>query len=643
MARLPVIVGFGGISPAGRSSLHHGYRRLVLDRLTTAAARETRLSLATLMGLVGKRGDSWTDQFGDKVDLDPFLDAISDRILEGTLIRRLEKNLFDPDHIPFHKSITLSGRNTQPVEFVLSRRHLPEPLPEGWQVSDDPDHPGKLHVVATDHLEVLLSCQRESDVNTAGQLPSGFDPEVLYPARSHPRGLQMTVFAASDAINSLGIDWQTVTSHVAPDQVSVYAGSGMSQLDYNGFGGLLQARLCGRKVTSKQLPLGYAEMPADFVNAYILGNLGTTGTNVAACATFLYNLRQGIRDIQSGTHRVAIIGTSEAPLVAEIFDGFTTMGALADDNKLRELDGLSRGERPFHRRACRPFGTNVGFTLAESAQFVVLFDDQLALELGAPIHGAVNDVFVNADGFKKSIAGPGVGNYLTMAKAAAATRNLLGEQGLRERTYVQAHGTGTPQNRTTESRILSRVAETFGIHDWPVTAVKSYLGHSLASAAGDQLVTSLGVWRYGFIPGITTIGETAGDVHTDGLDILLQHKEVDADSIEAVIINSKGFGGNNASASVLSPVKTEQLLTNRYGTTAMSAYRQRRESALQRVHDYDTAASSGNFSTTYQFGENVLDDADIELNSVALKVRGRDPEVSLQVPDHYREYLQDRD
>ena len=54
---------------------------------------------------------------------------------------------------------------------------------------------------------------------------------------------------------------------------------------------------------------------------------------------------------------------------------------------------------------------------------VVLFDDRLAMELGATVFGAATDVFVNADGHKKSIAGPGVGNYITMAKAvAAATR-----------------------------------------------------------------------------------------------------------------------------------------------------------------------------------------------------------------------------
>ncbi len=638
MSRLPVIVGFGGISSAGRSSLHHGYRRLVFDRLSQTDARDTARSLAALTGLIRKDKSGWVDEHGNRVDVDTHTDAVTERLLRHTLVRQLEANLFDPQHLPFHKRIELSGRNHQPVEFLLSARHMPDPVPASWQVKEDEHDPDKLHVLVNDNLEVLLQCQRQSPVNTAGQLPSGFDPKKLYPAKSHPRGLQLTVFGASDALNSLGVDWLTVRNRVAPDQISVYAGSGMSQLDYEGFGGLLQARLCGRKVTSKQLPLGYAEMPADFINAYVLGNLGTTGTNVAACATFLYNLRQGIRDIQEGTYRVAIVGTSEAPLVPEVFDGFTTMGALADDDKLRALDGLDQSEHPVYRRACRPFGKNVGFTLAESAQFVVLFDDELALELGADIHGAVNEVFINADGFKKSIAGPGVGNYITMAKAVAATRNILGEKGLQQRTFVQAHGTGTPQNRTTESRILSQVAKANGIQDWPVTAVKAFLGHSLASAAGDQLITSLGVWQHGIIPGITTVESLAEDVSTDGLDFLLQHREVGPDALDAVVINSKGFGGNNASASVLSPGKTREMLTHRYGTARMKEYQQKRELTLENIAQYEAAACSGRFSATYQFGEDVLGDEDIQIDDSSLTVNGLDSAVSLQIPNRYQDY-----
>ena len=638
MARLPLIVGFGGINSAGRSSLHHGYKRLVIDHLASHDTQSTRLSLATMMGLLNHDQTGWSDAAGNPVDIEPYLNSIDEQILAGTLIRKLENNLFNPDQIPFNKRISLSGLNNQPVEFLLRRKHLPDPLPAGWQVIESSEHGDKVQVQVNENLDVLLTSHRQSGVNAAGQLPSGFNPESLYPSRNHPRALQMTVFGASDAINSLGINWQSVRDSVAADQIAVYAGSCFGQLDYNGFGGLLQARLLGKKPTSKQLPLGYAEMPADFINAYVLGNLGSNGTNVAACATFLYNLRQAVKDIQSGSHRVAVVGTSEAPLTPEIFDGFATMGALADDNKLRTLDDLPVTEHPIYQRACRPFGNNGGFTLAESAQFVVLFDDELALELGANIYGAVNEVFVNADGYKKSIAGPGAGNYLTMAKAVAATRNILGDKALRDRTYVQAHGTGTPQNRTTESHILSQVAQTFGIDNWPVTAVKAYLGHSIATAAGDQLAASLGVWQYGVIPGINTIDRVADDVSTDGLELLLQHKTVDPETLDAVIINSKGFGGNNASASVLSPACARNMLTNKHGSKTMSAYLQRREKTQEKIAEYDNDACAGRYEAIYQFGENVLDATNIEMTGQAVKISGQQHAVNLDLPNRYSEY-----
>ena len=58
-------------------------------------------------------------------------------------------------------------------------------------------------------------------INAAGQLPSGFAPDQLYQSRSHPRGLQLTVYGASDAIQSLGIPWETVRQRVPGDQIAV--------------------------------------------------------------------------------------------------------------------------------------------------------------------------------------------------------------------------------------------------------------------------------------------------------------------------------------------------------------------------------------------------------------------------------------
>lgn len=634
MARLPVITGFGGINAAGRSSGHHGYRRLVIDALPKSQAQATYHNLAALTGQLKKQDGKWLDRGGSEIQLDSYLSQLAPALRQGSLIRELENNLFDPNRLPYNRNVSLGSASDKPLQFEMRRKDLPSPLPAGWTVNDAQSK-GQVSVSASENLEIVLQSARETAVHSAGQLPSGFDPAQLYPARNHPRGLQLTVFAASDAINSMGIDWEVVKQKVAADQIAVYAGSGMGQLDYNGSGGMLQARLLGKKVSSKQLALGYAEMPADFINAYLLGNLGTTGTNVAACATFLYNLRQGIRDIQSGTHRVVLVGTSEAPLVPEIFDGFATMGALADDASLRQLDRLTDEQSPDFRRACRPFGNNAGFTLAESAQCIVLFDDELAMELGANIYGGINDVFINADGFKKSIASPGLGNYISMAKAAAATRNIIGQEGLAKRSYVQAHGTGTLQNRQTESHIINQIAESFGIQHWPVAAVKSYIGHSLASSSGDQIAASLGVWAEGIIPGILTVDEIADDVSHSNVDFLLQHKDVGKQSMDAVIINSKGFGGNNASASMLAPHIVEKMLTRRHGEKAISKYKSRNESVAQASLEYDTSTQEGENRTIYKFDHNVLGSESIDLANGKLAVTGLAPQISLELENPY--------
>ena len=84
--------------------------------------------------------------------------------------------------------------------------------------------------------------------------------------------------------------------------------------------------------------------------------------------------------------------------------------------------------------------------LGESAQFFILMDEDLALELGAKIYASVQAVASHADGFKSSISGPGVGNYITLAKCVSEANEKLGSKSLKNKTYIHAHGTGTPTN-----------------------------------------------------------------------------------------------------------------------------------------------------------------------------------------------------
>jgi len=605
MKSLPVIAGFGGINAAGRSSAHHAYLRTIMEVLDPGVADATFRALAGLMGIDG--------------DLD---DSKRRHILDHTLVRGIEPSFLDVSQVGWNSRARLAeGQGA--VTFEIARRDVPERLPAEWTMA--PGDGGRVRITVPAGAEILLPVTRSLDVSAAGQLPGGFDPKSLYPGRGHPRALQIALFAANDALGSLGIDWSTVMQHVPPDQVSVYAGSAMGQLDQEATGGLLGSRYRGMRPTSKQVPLGLAEMPADFVNAYVLGSVGQTGHNMGACATFLYNLRHGMFDIESGRSRVALVGGAEAPLCADVIEGLSTMGALGTDEALLELDRHLNRTEPDLRRACRPFAENCGFTIAEGAQFVVLLDDALALELGATIYGAVTDVLVHADGYKKSISSPGVGNYITVGKAVARARRLFGDESLRRRSFVQAHGTGTPQNRTTESRILNGVARAYGIEDWPVAAIKCFVGHTMAAAGGDQLASALGVFAHGTLPGIATIEEVADDVEREHLRLSPAPLQRAAADWDVAFLNAKGFGGNNATATVASPRIVTGWLEQRHGSAAVQAWRHRNEATARRSAHWDHALTQGTAQITYRFDHNVRNEGHVRIEDETMYIEGLPP------------------
>ena len=631
MSNLPVIIGFGGINAAGRTSSHHGYRRLIVDHLDAQSRLDTMTDLATLTnkatfynGLYYIAGE---EQGLTQAQL---TEQLGEQLKQATLIRSIRPAAYDIHQLVLNKAAQIMPASGNATCIRMRRRHLPNQLPDNWQVNTiDFD---TVEVTIDGAFSAILPDTKRAPVSAAGQLPDGFDPGSLYQSRNHPRNLQMTIFGASDALSSTGIAWQTMQDQVAPDRIAVYASNSIGQLDEAGFGGLLKNPSTGKRITSKQMPLGYGQMPADFVNAYLLGSVGAVGSALGACATFLYNLRNAVEDIKSGRRDLVIVGGSDAPITPEVMEGFRTMGALAEDHELRALDASPEADL---RRTSRPFSTNCGFTMGEASQWIVLTSDDLALKLGAQIHGAVAGVFVNADGHKKSISAPGIGNYITLAKAAALTESMLGTESLRQRSCVQAHGTSTPQNRITESHVINETAKAFGIDRWKVAAVKAYLGHSQGTAGGDQLAVSLGVWRYGILPGIATIDHVASDVHHSHLAIQAAHHEVGTEGIDTVLLNSKGFGGNNASAVLMGPHIANQLMVKKHGAKAMQNMRLAQETHIQAATDYDVQSMRGLSKPTYKFGHNVLTGEDLLISRNQIIIPGYAKGIDLVVDNPF--------
>ena len=608
---LPVIVGFGGFNAAGRSSSHQAFRRMVLESLPSSEQHSTIASLACLMGLVRAEGESYIDTQGAELTIETVFEQYQQAVIAGTLVRKIEH--FDPANLSGHRKVDFSDQ--QAIIFTMAKRDLPKQLPADWQIRELED--GRVEITTSGEDKHLVSVPYELAAKAAGQLPRGFDLTEHYNARFHPRGLQMALLGASDAIHSMGIPWQKVAAKVRPDEIGVYSSSVFGQVDNQGMGGLFQARLRGERTTAKQVALGLNSMPADFVNAYVLGNVGHTEATTGACASFLYSLQAAVRDLRSGRRRIAVVGNAEAPITPEMSEGFSNMGALGSDENLCKIDGSAT---PDWRRASRPFGENCGFTLSEATQYIVLMDDLLAIELGADVHGAVPEVFISADGVKKSISSPGVGNYISFSKAVAAAVDIVGIEAVQRRSFVHAHGSSTPANRVTESELISRVAETFEIDDWPVTAVKAYVGHSVAAASGDQLISALGTFKYGLIPGIKTVNEIAKDVHQKRLNFLL-NDTMTATKMEVSFINSKGFGGNNASAVLLSADKANAMLGQRY-TSRFAQYIEQRETTRKNAEDYAVQADRGSLAVIYRFGEQLIDEKAVAITPTGMSIPG---------------------
>ena len=484
---------------------------------------------------------------------------------------------------------------------------------------------------------------RSPDLPTlaGGQLPSGFNPASTYNSRQHPRGLAMTIFGLSDALKSLGLSWEKILQKIPRQKISCISGCAVAQADKFGMGGMFQAPLAESRITSKHMAMSLGEGSADFGHSYVLGSMGSTGNYTGACATFQYNLKLGISMIQSGESLISIVGAAESGIVPEIYEAFAAARGLAEDKNLIKLqEQLGEDSKsPNHRKICRPFGDNIGMILGESAQFIVLMEDSLALKLGLNIHGAALSSHIHSDGYKKSISGPGAGNYLTVGKTFNEIKKYFSSEGL-NKTFFHAHGTGTPQNRESESHIISSISKTFGINALPVTAVKSYLGHSLAAAGGDQMTSALGSWKNNLIPGITSTPKLAENVHKENVDFLLQNKKFEDGRFDFAVLNAKGFGGNNGTCLVASPSKTMKMLKSKYPKKDIQEYLSKKQKIDDQLNQCKQDILLGDIKSRYIFGEDVIDgmnDFEIEPDKITNKLSKEIFDLNSTLP--YKDYL----
>ena len=553
---IPSLDGFGGLTPAGRGSHNLSYSRMIYDLESDQNKFNYLKSVLTLCGLI--------DETTEAPEIEQLILSKENEVLENTLMRKLDYEFF---------------RNT------------------------------------------FWSYDYEMPANACGQLPFRLDPVTHYASRQHPKALGMSIVGFTDAMSDAGFDLRKEIDTYGRDKVGCFAGCAVMNMDRYSGDGLFASYPMGKRASSKHISFTLPEMTADFINAYVTGSLGITGHFIGACATSLYNLNAGVELIKSGKSELVIVGAAEAILGPPAYIGFSAMGAMATDERMTNLQQLlGEGDDLDYTKFCRPFGDNMGMVCGESAGFAILMSDRLALEVGANIRGCFLNVNINADGNKKSISGPGAGNYFSVGKTFKDIETVFGSKTLQEKSCFLAHGTGTPLNRITESHIVSTFAKEFGIENLPVTSVKSKLGHTMGTAGMDQIWCGLGALESQKLTGICTIPKLADDVFKDNLDFFLENKEFNSQK-DIAFLNSKGFGGNNATSALISSNLTEELLQRRFTEKELKAWKKKREATLKlREKNFELAVNS-DIEPIYEFDKDVLDLTDLEISKKNIKTK----------------------
>ena len=553
---IPCLVGFGGLTPAGRGSHNLSYSRMIYDLESDQNKFNYLKSVLTLCGLI--------DETTEATEIEQLILSKENEVLENTLMRKLDYEFF---------------RNT------------------------------------------FWSYDYEMPANACGQLPFRLDPVTHYASRQHPKALGMSIVGFTDAMSDAGFDLRKEIDTYGRDKVGCFAGCAVMNMDRYSGDGLFASYPMGKRASSKHISFTLPEMTADFINAYVTGSLGITGHFIGACATSLYNLNAGVELIKSGKSELVIVGAAEAILGPPAYIGFSAMGAMATDERMTNLQQLlGEGDDLDYTKFCRPFGDNMGMVCGESAGFAILMSDRLALEVGANIRGCFLNVNINADGNKKSISGPGAGNYFSVGKTFKDIETVFGSKTLQEKSCFLAHGTGTPLNRITESHIVSTFAKEFGIENLPVTSVKSKLGHTMGTAGMDQIWCGVGALESQKLTGICTIPKLADDVFKDNLDFFLENKEFNSQK-DIAFLNSKGFGGNNATSALISSNLTEELLQRRFTEKELKAWKKKREATLKlREKNFELAVNS-DIEPIYEFDKDVLDLTDLEISKKNIKTK----------------------
>jgi 3-oxoacyl-(acyl-carrier-protein) synthase len=232
-----------------------------------------------------------------------------------------------------------------------------------------------------------------------------------------------------------------------------------------------------------------------------------------ACSSSANAIFYGARLIKNDMLDVVIAGGADA-LTKFTLNGFNT---------LMILDAAF----------CKPFDENrEGLNLGEGAGYLVLVSEKVANTLNKPLYCKISGYNNSNDAYHQTASSPeGTGSYLAM-------RGALKKSGLQpsDIDYINLHGTGTPNNDSAEGTAIKRI---FDSEYPPMSSTKSFTGHTLgASGAIEAVFSVLAIKNKIIYPNLRF------ETPMTGLELIPERRFLTGQTVNHVMSNSFGFGGN---------------------------------------------------------------------------------------------------
>jgi 3-oxoacyl-[acyl-carrier-protein] synthase II len=350
-----------------------------------------------------------------------------------------------------------------------------------------------------------------------------FDPTPAFPSpkevRRTDRYTQFAVHAGWQALRDAGLDLEKVNR----DEVGVFIGSGIGGLHTTAEQHKVLLNKGPGRMSPFMIPMLILNMASGMFSMYYK----LRGPNVAtcsACATATHAIGEAWRTLKMGDAKVMVAGGAEATITELGIGGFCAMKAMS-----------TRNDEP--QRASRPFDVGRdGFVMGEGAGVLVLEELEHAKARGARIYCELVGYGNTADANHMTAPAPhGEG-------ASRCMKMALRNAGMRpeEISYINAHGTSTPQGDVCETEAIKTVFGDYA-KKLAVSSTKGATGHMLGAAGAVETAICVKALQNDIVP--PTINLDNPDPQCDLDYVPHQAREL---KVEAFVNNSFGFGGHNA-------------------------------------------------------------------------------------------------